>query len=121
MEVIWSKTPTNWSNGELLFRNRPIYVLTLFTDYLISLFTNNWTLVKSPAGGHQFEALESKLEYPDPFNETFRHATMLVADLALREDPTFSAIAESWVEDFQALTDAFAAAWCKSSVLLAFY
>ena len=39
---------------------------------------------------------------------------MLVSDLALREDPEFSAIAESWVDDFQALTDAFAAAWCKS-------
>jgi len=39
---------------------------------------------------------------------------MLVSDLALREDPTFSAIAESWVNDFPKLTNAFAAAWCKS-------
>jgi len=41
---------------------------------------------------------------------------MMVSDLALRMDPGFSAIAESWVDDFQALTDNFAAAWCKYPV-----
>ncbi len=85
-----------------------------FTDFLNSLFGNTWTLVKSPAGALQFEALNGTDDYPDPFNKTFRHATMLVSDLALREDPTFSAIASSWVNDFEALTNAFAAAWCKS-------
>jgi len=44
---------------------------------------------------------------------------MLVSDLALREDPIYSAIALSWVNDFQALTNAFAAAWCKSPLVLA--
>jgi catalase-peroxidase len=83
-------------------------------DYLNSLFHNTWTLVKSPAGAFQFEALNSTLDYPDPFNKTFRHATMLVSDLALRVDPIYNAIAGSWVNDFQALTDTFAAAWCKS-------
>jgi len=88
----------------------------LLLDYLNSLFKNSWTLVKSPAGAVQFEALNGTVDYPDPFNKTFRHATMLVSDLALREDPVFSAIAQSWVDDagFQKLTDAFAAAWCKS-------
>ena len=86
-------------------------------DYLNSLFKNTWTLVKSPAGALQFEAFNSTLDYPDPFNKTFRHATMLVSDLALREDPIYSAIAQSWVNDFQALTNAFAAAWCKSLAL----
>ncbi|TVY75672.1 Catalase-peroxidase [Lachnellula suecica] len=96
LEVIWSKTPTNWSN-----------------DYLNSLFKNDWTLVKSPAGAVQFEALNGTVDYPDPFNGTFRHATMLVSDLALRDDPAYSVIAESWVDDFDALTTAFAAAWFK--------
>jgi catalase-peroxidase len=82
--------------------------------FLNSLFNNNWTLVKSPAGAFQFEAFNSTIDYPDPFNKTFRHATMLVSDLALREDPIYSAIAQSWVHNFQALTNAFAAAWCKS-------
>ncbi|AEO67156.1 uncharacterized protein THITE_2088638 [Thermothielavioides terrestris NRRL 8126] len=95
-EVIWSKTPTRWSNG-----------------FLNSLFKNEWTLVKSPAGALQFEALNGTRDYPDPFNKTFRRPTMLVTDLALREDPTYRAIAEKWVDDFQGLTDAFAAAWFK--------
>ncbi|KAE8454447.1 Catalase-peroxidase 2 [Mollisiaceae sp. DMI_Dod_QoI] len=96
LEVIWSKTPTKWSN-----------------DYLNSLFGNTWTLTKSPAGAVQFEAFNSTLDYPDPFNKTFRHATMMVSDLALREDPIFGPIAQSWVNDFPALTHAFAAAWFK--------
>jgi len=97
LEVIWSETPTKWSN-----------------NYLTSLFNNTWTLTKSPAGAFQYEALNSDLDYPDPFNGTFRHATMLVSDLALRMDPTYSVIAQAWANDFQALTTAFAAAWCKS-------
>ena len=79
-----------------------------------SLFKNTWTLTKSPAGAVQFEAFNSTVDYPDPFNKTFRHATMLVSDLALRDDPIFSAIAGSWVNNFDALTNAFVAAWCKS-------
>lgn len=86
-------------------------------DYLNSLFKNNWTLTKSPAGALQYEAFNSTVDYPDPFNHTFRHATMLVSDLALLEDPIFSAIAGAWVDDFEALTNNFAAAWCKSSTL----
>ncbi|KAK0721889.1 heme peroxidase [Lasiosphaeria miniovina] len=96
LEVIWSKTPTQWSN-----------------DYLTSLFKNNWTLTKSPAGAIQFEALQSAAEYPDPFNKTFRRATMLVSDLALREDLAYGPIAKAWSKDFKALTTAFAAAWFK--------
>lgn len=96
LEVIWSKTPTKWSN-----------------DYLNSLFHNNWTLTKSPAGALQYIALDSTVDYPDPFNHTFRHATMLVSDLALLVDPVYSVIAKSWVNDFPKLTNAFAAAWFK--------
>lgn len=70
--------------------------------------------MESPAGAVQFEALNGTVDYPDPFNHTFRRATMLVSDLGLRDDPIFGPIAESWVDDFQALTDAFVAAWCKS-------
>jgi catalase-peroxidase len=87
-------------------------------DYLNSLFHNNWTLTKSPAGALQYIALDSTVDYPDPFNHTFRHATMLVSDLALLEDPIYNVIAGHWVDNFQLLTDAFAAAWCKSSAPL---
>ncbi len=74
-------------------------------------------MTKSPAGALQFEALTSELAYPDPFNKTFRRATMLVSDLALRDDPIYGPIAKKWVDDFKAFTDAFAAAWCKSPSL----
>jgi catalase-peroxidase len=77
------------------------------------LFNNNWTLTTSPAGAVQFEAFNGTVDYPDPFNKTFRHATMLVSDLALRIDPIYSPIAQAWSKDFPALTTAFAAAWCK--------
>lgn len=81
--------------------------------FLHSLFENEWTLVKSPAGAHQFEALDGTVDYPNPFdNTTFRRPTMLVSDLALREDPIYSPIAKAWKDDFPALTRAFAAAWC---------
>ena len=83
------------------------------SDFLNSLFHNTWTAVKSPAGAIQFEALNGTVDYPFPFNNSFHHATMLVSDLALRDDPIFHAIAEPWSNDFQALTNAFAAAWCK--------
>ncbi|KAK1751239.1 putative catalase-peroxidase 2, partial [Echria macrotheca] len=96
MEVIWSKTPTKWSN-----------------DYLKSLFKNEWTLVKGPSGSFQYEALESAREYPDPFNKTFRRATMLVSDLALREDPVYSSFAKNWHDHPEKLTNAFADAWFK--------
>ena len=87
-------------------------------DFLTSLFRNEWTRAKSPAGALQFEALESARDYPDPFNKTSRRATMLVSDLALREDPIYSAIARIWVDDFNGLSNAFAAAWCKSPASL---
>lgn len=96
LEVIWTKTPTKWSN-----------------DFLNSLFKNEWTKVKSPAGAIQFEALQGTRDYPDPFNGTARRPTMLVSDLALREDPIYSQIARAWVDDLPGLANAFAAAWFK--------
>lgn len=85
----------------------------VLADFLKSLFKNEWTLVKSPAGAVQFEALNGTRDYPDPFNKTSRRPSMLVSDVALREDPIYNAIARKWMDDFQGLTDAFAAAWCK--------
>jgi len=81
--------------------------------YLKSLYGNEWTLVKSPAGNFQYEAVNGPKDYPDPFNGTARRPTMLVSDLALRLDPVYGAISKAWSEDFKALTDAFAAAWCE--------
>ncbi|KAK7428407.1 Catalase-peroxidase 2 [Neonectria magnoliae] len=97
LEVIWSKTPTKWSN-----------------DFLNSLVKNKWTLVESPAGGHQWEALNGTVDYPDPFDKTkFRRATMLTSDLALINDPSYKKIVNRWVDRPEELADAFAKAWFK--------
>lgn len=78
-----------------------------------SLYANEWTLTKSPYGAHQFEAVDGALEYPNPFNDTFRKASMLVSDIALREDPEYGVITKAWSEDLTLLETAFANAWCK--------
>jgi catalase-peroxidase len=97
LEVIWTKTPTKWSN-----------------DFLNSLLGNTWTLVESPAGAKQWEALNGTVDYPDPFDSTkFRRATMLTTDLALIRDPAYRKICERWHKNPEQLRDAFARAWFK--------
>lgn len=97
LEVIWTKTPTNWSNG-----------------FLTSLFELNWTLVEAPSGAHQWEAVDAEATHPDPFlaNVT-RKPTMLTSDLALLRDPTFHDIALEYKENFDLLAYNFAHAWFK--------
>ncbi|KAF5619291.1 catalase-peroxidase 2 [Fusarium tjaetaba] len=97
LEVIWSTTPTKWSN-----------------HFLKSLLGNNWTLVESPAGHKQWEALNGKLEYPDPFVKgKFRRPTMLTSDLALINDPSYLKICKRWHDNPKEMNAAFARAWYK--------
>ncbi|RYC80033.1 Catalase-peroxidase 2 [Fusarium oxysporum f. sp. narcissi] len=97
LEVIWSTTPTKWSN-----------------HFLKSLLGNNWTLVESPAGHKQWEALDGKLEYPDPFVKgKFRRPTMLTSDLALIHDPAYLKICKRWHDHPKEMNQAFARAWYK--------
>ncbi|KAH6886771.1 heme peroxidase [Thelonectria olida] len=97
LEVIWSKTPTKWSNG-----------------FLHSLLTNNWTLVESPAGAKQWEAVNGTVDYPDPFDKTkFRRATMLTSDLALIHDEKYLKICKRWLDHPEETKAAFARAWFK--------
>src|SRR5208282_3474304 len=99
LEVIWSPTPTKWSNN--FFRN---------------LFDYEWELTKSPAGAHQWKpkggAGESTV--PDAHDPSKRHApSMLTTDLALRFDPVYEKIARRFYENPDQLADAFARAWFK--------
>ncbi|EXK76724.1 catalase-peroxidase 2 [Fusarium oxysporum f. sp. raphani 54005] len=97
LEVIWSTTPTKWSN-----------------HFLKSLLGNNWTLVESPAGHKQWEALDGKLEYPDPFVKgMFRRPTILTSDLALINDPAYLKICKRWHDHPKEMNQAFARAWYK--------
>ncbi len=97
LEVIWTQTPTQWSH--LFFMN---------------LFENEWELVKSPAGAHQWEAKESKMLVPDAFDPEKKHKpTMLTTDLSMRFDPVYEKISRDFYENPEKFNDAFARAWFK--------
>ncbi|WP_027590052.1 catalase/peroxidase HPI [Pseudomonas sp. RL] len=97
VEVIWSQTPTRWSN--YFFEN---------------LFNFEWELTKSPAGCLQWEAKDAPAIMPDPFDPNKkRKPTMLTTDLALREDPIYEKISRHFLQNPDEFADAFARAWFK--------
>lgn len=97
LEVIWTETPAQWSH-----------------DYFTSLFENEWELTKSPAGAHQWEAVNPENMYPDAFDSEKTHKpTMLTTDLSLREDPTYEEISRRFYENPGEFEAAFAKAWFK--------
>lgn len=97
LEVTWTLTPTQWNHG-----------------YFKSLFENEWELVKSPGGAHQFQAVNPEKMYPDAFDETKEHKpTMLVTDLSMIEDPIYRKISKRFYENPGELDEAFAKAWFK--------
>ncbi|HJS88124.1 MAG TPA: catalase/peroxidase HPI [Acetobacteraceae bacterium] len=96
-EVIWSQTPTKWSNY-----------------YFENLFNYEWELTKSPAGAWQFQAKDAPPTVPDPFDPSKRRVpTMLVTDLSLRMDPIYEKISRRFYENPDQFADAFARAWFK--------
>ncbi len=92
LEVVWTQTPTKWSN--LFFEN---------------LFKFEWVQTKSPAGAIQWEAKDAPESIPDPFDPSKkRRPTMLTTDLTLRMDPEFEKISRRFLKDPKAFADAFA-------------
>ncbi|MCU7241220.1 catalase/peroxidase HPI [Pseudomonas peradeniyensis] len=99
LEVIWTSTPTKWSN-----------------EYLNNLFNFEWELTKSPAGAHQWRPKDGKGAgtVPDAHDPGKKHApSMLTSDLALRFDPIYEPIARRFKDNPDQLADAFARAWYK--------
>lgn len=97
IEVIWTQTPTKWSN-----------------HYLENLFGYEWELTKSPAGAHQWTAKNAEATIPDAFDPSKKHKpTMLTTDLSLRVDPAYEKIARDFLAHPEKLADAFARAWFK--------
>ena len=99
LEVIWSNTPTKWSNN--FFKN---------------LFSYEWELTESPAGAHQWQPKHGAGAdtVPDAQDPAKRHAPgMLTTDLALRFDPAYEKISRRFYENPDQLADAFARAWFK--------
>jgi catalase-peroxidase len=97
LEVVWTQTPTQWSN-----------------HFFENLFKFEWVQTRSPAGAIQFEAKDAPDLIPDPFDPAKkRKPTMLVTDLTLRFDPGFEKISRRFLNDPQAFNEAFARAWFK--------
>lgn len=98
LEVVWTTTPTKWGNG-----------------FLQNLYGYEWELTKSPAGAWQFIAKDGAGAgtIPDPFGGPGRAPTMLVTDVALREDPIYRRITQRWLEYPEELSETFAKAWYK--------
>jgi catalase-peroxidase len=99
LEVIWTTTPTKWSN-----------------NFFENLFGFEWELTKSPAGAHQWTPKNGSDNgtVPDAHDPSKRHApSMLTTDLALRFDPAYEKISRCFYEHPDQFADAFARAWFK--------
>ncbi|MCJ1887071.1 catalase/peroxidase HPI [Pseudomonas sp. LA21] len=99
LEVVWTSTPTKWSN-----------------NFLWNLFGYEWELTKSPAGAHQWQPKHGAGagSIPDPFDPNKRRGpTMLTTDISLRTDPIYEKISRRFHANPDELADAFARAWFK--------
>ncbi len=99
LEVIWTQTPTKWSN-----------------NFFTNLFSYDWELTKSPAGAHQWTPKNGAGNgtVPDAHDPSKRHSpSMLTTDLALRLDPAYEKISRRFYEHPDQFADSFARAWFK--------
>jgi len=99
LEVIWTTTPTKWSN-----------------NFFWNLFGYEWELTKSPAGAQQWKPKHGAGAgtVPDAHDPSKRHTpSMLTTDLALRFDPAYEKISRRFHENPDQFADAFARAWYK--------
>ena len=99
LEVIWTTTPTKWSN-----------------DFFKHLFEYEWELTKSPAGAHQWKPKgdAGAGTVPDPADPSKRRSpSTLTTDLSLRFDPIYGKISRRYYDHPDELADAFARAWFK--------
>ncbi|HEY3146542.1 MAG TPA: catalase/peroxidase HPI, partial [Dongiaceae bacterium] len=99
LEVIWTTTPTKWSN-----------------NFFTNLFSYEWELTKSPAGAHQWTPKNGAGNgtVPDAHDPSKRQApSMLTTDLSLRFDPAYEKISRRFYEHPDQFADAFARAWFK--------
>jgi catalase-peroxidase len=99
LEGAWTQAPTQWT-----------------TLYLENLLNNEWKQTKSPAGAIQWipedEALHKSV--PDAHVEgKYNAPVMTTADLAIKHDPKYKAIAERFLENPDEYQKAFAKAWFK--------
>ncbi len=97
LEVTWTQMPAQWTH--LFFQN---------------LYNYEWELTKSPAGAHQWVAVNAEANIPHAFDKDVKQLpTMLTTDLSLRFDPEYDKISRRFMENPDEFTKAFAKAWFK--------
>ena len=99
IEGAWTSDPTKWDDG-----------------YFKMLFDHEWTLSKSPAGANQWVPIEIDKKNMPTDVEDFSMKTMPMmtdADMALKVDPSYRAICQRFMADFDYFSDTFARAWFK--------
>ena len=96
-EVIWSQTPTKWSN-----------------HFFENLFEIRMGADPEPGRRQAVEGEECGATVPDPFDKSKKRVpTMLTTDLSLRMDPAYEKISRRFLEHPDQFADAFARAWFK--------
>ena len=98
IEGPWTPTPTKWD-----------------MSYFDVLFGYEWQLTKSPAGAHQWEAinLAEKDRAPQVDGSGTVKIAMTTADMAMRMDPAYEKISRHFHANPEVFADAFARAWFK--------
>ncbi|WP_026376761.1 catalase/peroxidase HPI [Aestuariibacter salexigens] len=99
LEGAWTQAPTRWTSL-----------------YLSNLLNNEWEQTRSPAGAIQWVPKNKELHtsVPDAHVEGKKNPpVMTTADLALKYDPAYKAIAERFLADPEEYRIAFGKAWYK--------
>ena len=99
LEGAWTQAPTQWT-----------------TLYLQNLLNLEWEQTRSPAGAIQWKPTDESMSnsVPDAHVEGKFHApVMTTADLAIKFDPQYKAIAERFLANPDEYQLAFAKAWYK--------
>ncbi|MBN3535345.1 catalase/peroxidase HPI [Sphingomonas pseudosanguinis] len=99
LEGAWSAAPTRFT-----------------TQYIDNLLNYDWVKTKSPAGATQWIPTDPAAAQlvPDAHLPNVRHAPiMFTTDIALKDDPAFRKILESWQKNPELFSKAFARAWFK--------
>ncbi len=99
VEGSWTTNPTQWDMG-----------------YFDVLFGNEWELVKSPAGAHQWTPKNPNPANmaPDAEDPSKRVPIIMTdADMAMRMDPAYEKISRHFHANPAEFADAFARAWFK--------
>lgn len=99
IEGAWKPNPTRWDQG-----------------YLDMLLNHEWELTKSPAGAHQWRPVDRATDtlVEDAHDPKKKHAPMMTtADMALKVDPAYLAIAKKFHADPKLFGESFRRAWFK--------